>query len=84
MSKFADSIITNVKIFTADEANPRAEAIVVRGDRIVYAGSRTEVEEWRFAIGDDVTYVWSGPASGEEPEDWRVLGTATYPAGAVF
>jgi hypothetical protein len=47
MSKFADSIITNAKIFTIDEANPRAEAIAVRGDRIVYAGSRMEVEEWR-------------------------------------
>ena len=47
MSRFADVIITNVKVFTADESNLRAEAIAVRGDRIVYVGSRTEVEEWR-------------------------------------
>ena len=47
MSHFADVIFTNVKAFTADESNPRAEAVAVRGDRIIYVGSRAEVEEWR-------------------------------------
>lgn len=47
MSQIADVIITNVSIFTADEANPRAEAVAVRGDRIVLVGSKSEVEAWR-------------------------------------
>jgi predicted amidohydrolase YtcJ len=47
MSHFADVIITNVKVFTADESNPHAEAVAVRGDRIVSVGSKAEVEEWR-------------------------------------
>jgi predicted amidohydrolase YtcJ len=47
MSHFADVIITNVKVFTADGSNPHAEAVAVRGDRIVYVGSKAEVEEWR-------------------------------------
>jgi predicted amidohydrolase YtcJ len=47
MSHFADVIITNVKVFTADGSNPHAEAVAVRGDRIVYVGSKAEVDEWR-------------------------------------
>jgi len=47
MSHFADMIITNVKAFTADESRPRTEAVAIRGDRIIYVGSRAEVEEWR-------------------------------------
>ncbi len=47
MSPFADAIITNANVFTADESNPRAEAVAVRGNRIVYVGSKLGVEEWR-------------------------------------
>lgn len=47
MSQIADVIITNAAVFTADDANPRAEAVAVKGDRIVFAGGRREVEAWR-------------------------------------
>lgn len=47
MSPFADVIITNANVFNADESNPCAETVAVRGNRIVYVGSRLEVEEWR-------------------------------------
>src|SRR5688500_13616811 len=40
----ADVIITNARIFTSDESNPRAEAVAVRGNRIVYVGSNEGVE----------------------------------------
>ena len=47
MSPYADIIITNAHVFTSDEANPRAEAVAVKGNRIVYVGSRIGVDEWR-------------------------------------
>ncbi len=47
MSHAADVIFTNAHVFTSDEANPRAEAVAVRGNRITYVGSRTGVSEWR-------------------------------------
>lgn len=47
MPQIADLIIENVNVFTADETNPRAEAVAVRGDRILHVGSRPEVEELR-------------------------------------
>lgn len=35
----ADLVVTNAIIYTADSAQPRAEAVAVRGDRIVFVGS---------------------------------------------
>ncbi len=42
-------IITNAKIFTADENHPTAEAIAVQGNRIVFVGSNTDVRAFRGA-----------------------------------
>jgi len=47
MPRSADVIFTNARVFTSDEANPRAEAVAVRNNRIVYVGSRAGVDEWR-------------------------------------
>jgi len=47
MSPFADVIVTNANVFTADESNPHAEAVAVSGNRIVYVGSNSGVEEMR-------------------------------------
>ncbi|MGE5377108.1 MAG: amidohydrolase [Bacteroidota bacterium] len=41
MTQTADLIITNARIFTSDEANPRAEAVAVKGNRIIYVGDDT-------------------------------------------
>ncbi len=38
-----DVVLAGGRIFTADEANPWAEAIAVRGERIVAAGSNAEI-----------------------------------------
>ena len=39
----ADVIIMNARVFTSDESNPYAEAVAVRGNRIIYVGSNEEV-----------------------------------------
>lgn len=41
-SRPADLVVTNAIIYTADSARPRAEAIAVSGDRIVFVGSARE------------------------------------------
>ena len=38
----ADLILTNASIYTADSAHPRAEALAVAGDRIIFVGSTAE------------------------------------------
>jgi len=49
MSKLADLIILNARVFTSDENNPHAEAVAVKGNRIVYVGDMESAEEWRGA-----------------------------------
>jgi predicted amidohydrolase YtcJ len=43
----ADVIITNARIFTSDESNPYAEAVAVRGNRILYVGPNEGVHAFR-------------------------------------
>ncbi len=50
MSQPADILITHAQCFTADPANPSAEAVAVRGNRIVFVGSAEEAAQ-----------VWRGP-----------------------
>lgn len=38
MSHTVDFLFTNAAVYTADPANPRAEAVAVRGNRIVFVG----------------------------------------------
>ncbi len=43
----ADWIYKGGLIYTVDPANPKAEAVAVRGDRIVFVGSAKDAEAWR-------------------------------------
>src|SRR5512139_2678280 len=43
----ADLIVTNARVWTVDAARPEAQAIAVRGDRIVAVGTPAEVEQMR-------------------------------------
>jgi predicted amidohydrolase YtcJ len=43
----ADLIVTNARIYTADDARPRVEALAVRGGRIAFLGSAREAEALR-------------------------------------
>ena len=43
----ADVIFKNARVFTSDELNPAAEAVAVRGNRIIYVGSSSGVDKWR-------------------------------------
>ena len=45
----ADLLVTHAKVWTVDEAKPRAEAVAVIGDRIAAVGSSAEIEAWRGA-----------------------------------
>lgn len=47
MTDKAGIIIMNARIFTSDEANPRAEAIAIKGNRIVYVGTNAEAEAFK-------------------------------------
>ena len=52
----ADVIITNAKIFTSDESNPHAQAVAVKGNRIVYVGT----DEGAHSFKDASTRVIDG------------------------
>jgi predicted amidohydrolase YtcJ len=43
----ADIIVRNARIWTADTARPRAEALAIRGDRLIAVGSNTEIDRHR-------------------------------------
>src|SRR5688572_4671308 len=45
----ADLIIRNARIWTGDSARPRAEAVAIRGERIIAVGSNTEADAHRTA-----------------------------------
>ena len=40
----ADTVLFNGKIFTADPAHPWAEALIIRGERVIAVGSVTEIQ----------------------------------------
>jgi predicted amidohydrolase YtcJ len=42
----ADLVLTNGDIYTVDSTNPRAQAIAIRGDKILEVGSSNEMRAW--------------------------------------
>ena len=46
MSDFADIVFRNTRVFTSDDSNPRAEAVAVKRNRIVYVGNNRGVERF--------------------------------------
>ena len=46
MSPKADIVITNARVFTADESKPYADAVAVKGNRIVYVGDKREADNF--------------------------------------
>jgi len=46
---FANIIITNAKVFTADSDNPSAEAVAIEGNRIIFVGTNPDAESFRGA-----------------------------------
>ena len=44
----------------------------------------TWVEEWVYTVGEDELYVWFAGEKGQAKDQWRVIETARYPAGAVY
>jgi predicted amidohydrolase YtcJ len=46
MAPKADLVIKNAKVFTSDRNNPQAEAVAVKGNRIVYAGTNEGAQDF--------------------------------------
>src|SRR5882762_2373551 len=42
----ADLVLRNANIYTVNPARPKAEAVSVRGDRIIYIGSNAGVQDY--------------------------------------
>jgi len=49
VSRSADILVTNAKVFTSDETNPYAQAVAIKGNRIVFVGDNQGAEAWRGA-----------------------------------
>jgi len=49
MSSKADFMIANARVFTSDESNPYAEAVAVKGKRIVFVGTNDAAKEFQDA-----------------------------------
>jgi predicted amidohydrolase YtcJ len=47
MAKKADIVIENAKVFTSNEAMPHAEAVAVKGNRIVFVGTNEGANEFK-------------------------------------
>lgn len=47
MTQSADLIIMNAKVFTSDDSNPWAEAVVIQGNRIAYVGDTSHALTFR-------------------------------------
>ena len=46
ISSKSDIVITNACVFTSDENNPRAEAVAIKGNRIVYVGNNEGAKQF--------------------------------------
>jgi predicted amidohydrolase YtcJ len=47
MTPDAEILFINAHVFTSDAANPLAEAVATKGNRIVFAGSSSDAKTWR-------------------------------------
>ncbi len=47
MAHLADTIVANARVFTADQDQPEAQAVAVRGKQIVYVGDAQGVKDWK-------------------------------------
>lgn len=50
----ADLVVTNGRVVTVDDDRPEAEAVAVRGDRIVAVGTAAEIDAY---VGDDTEVI---------------------------
>ena len=44
----------------------------------------TEVEEWQYASGDQVLYIWFIGDNDQPRNQWVVISHASYPSGAIY
>ncbi|PYS58508.1 MAG: amidohydrolase, partial [Acidobacteria bacterium] len=46
-AELADVVFVNANVYTVNEKQPRAEAIAVKGDRIVFVGSNANAKRFQ-------------------------------------
>jgi len=68
----ADVIINNARIFTGDESNPHAEAVAVKGNRIVYVGTNEGAGSYK----DKSTRVIDGQGHTLTPGFWEAVSNS--------
>jgi len=44
----------------------------------------TNVEEWVYLEDEEELYIWFVGAEGQNKDQWKVIETGRYPAGAVY
>ncbi len=44
-SSQVDLLIRNARVYTVNDSQPRAEAVAIRGDRIIWVGSDAEADQ---------------------------------------
>jgi predicted amidohydrolase YtcJ len=78
----ADLVLTGGRIFTGDPARPWAEALAIRGDRIVAVGSSAEIAASHRAaartvdVGGRLVIPGLNDAHVHEPETWQPVEAA--------
>ncbi len=55
----ADLVIKNAKIVTIDQENPRAQAIAIKGEKILAVGSNSKFAKFLWTSTGLIVAVWS-------------------------
>src|SRR5215470_5256294 len=62
----ADLVLKNANIYTVDDGKPRAQAVAVKGDKIVFVGSDAEVQTWVGPGTRELTFNLEGTKSVQD------------------
>ena len=83
----ADIIFTNGKVYTVNETQPWAEAVAVKGNKIIFVGNSLEVEKYKGASTEVVDLegkmMLPGFVSGHDhliASNWTKAGVNLFPA----
>jgi adenine deaminase len=80
-SLLADTILVNGNVITVDDEHPTAEAVAIKGDKIMYVGSNEEVRSCASKstqVIDSGRKVGRSGSTGGQPTHRRLLGDPKY------
>lgn len=70
----ADLILKNGNIYTVNERQPRAEAVAIRGDRIIFVGSNADVKKYEGKLTRVVDLAGKTVLPGMTDSHYHLLG----------